>query len=185
MNVVRMLGLPLITALTLPICAQAMEKKNYLGLVYSNATMEAEANFALPMVMIQAGGKFGDYFQLETRFAYSRGDDSQEYARGAYTDVHTVEVTQYIALLGKIHLPVASRLSVYGLAGLNQVQLEETVREKGHAIYRFEKRKDTEATYGVGAWLGITDKLSLNVEYQSMTDDISSRNVGLTYRMKF
>lgn len=184
MNVVRVLGLPLIATLTLPNFAHAMEKKNYLGLVYSNAILEAEANFALPMVMIQAGGKINDYFQLETRFSSSRGD-TQEYASRSRTYVHAVELTRYAALLGKLHLPVASRFSVYGLAGINQVKLEETVRQKGHAIHKMAKQKQTEATYGVGAWLGITENLSLNAEYQRMTDDISSRNVGLTYRMKF
>lgn len=184
MIVMRMLGLSLVAVLTMPICAHAMEKKSYLGLIYSNASLEAETTFALPMVMIQAGGRINDYLQLETRFSSSRGD-TQEYASRSRTYVHSVELTRYAALLGKIHLPVASRFSVYGLAGLNQVKLEETVREKGHAVHRFAKRKKTEVTYGAGAWLGITENLSLNAEYQSMTDDISSRNVGLTYRIKF
>ena len=185
MKPVKLLGITLAAAVAMGASlSHAQEaQKAYAGVSYVNATLDGAATFNMPLLAVQAGMDISDTVQVEARYAFSRGDDTQEYESGSYTYVETVEVTQYWALLAKIHLPVAEGLSVYGILGLNHMTLEGAGHRKNYSSSKFwGEYSETGATFGAGVAYTFNDTISLNAEYQSMVKDVTGLTVGVNYR---
>lgn len=186
MKLVKSLGITVAAALTMSISiAQAQDvQKTYVGLGYSNATLDSGgAEATMPMLMVQVGKDLTDNIQIEARYAFSRGDDTQEYDEDGSTYVDTFEISQYWALIGKVHLPVAEGFSIYGLVGLNHMSLKGVGSEKGYSSNTYSNElKETGAALGVGAQYTFNDTISLSAEYQTMVKDVTGLNLGLNYR---
>lgn len=162
------------------------ENKNYVGIQYgigqyNEDGISQEFN---PSILI---GRFGRYlhpnFSLEGRLGIGLQDDTQFLPElGVSGQDATLELDYILGVYGTGHFNLTDSFSVYGVLGASSV--------KGTAsLPSFPAIKSTEnnssVSYGIGADLGISNNIALNLEYMMYLDkpeyDLSVIGLGIVF----
>ena len=150
----------------------------YAGIQYTSLDLsDSSGDSVSPAAII---GRYGAYinenFSVEGRLGIGAGDDTVDI--GAPFDV-SVELDTLYGVYGVGHMPINASSSVYGVFGFTQAEatasgggLSDTVDDSG-------------MSYGVGADIGISDTIALNLEfmqYMNKSDfDLTGISAGVTF----
>lgn len=169
---------------TAAIAETPSQGETYFGGGFGIADYELDSNVDLDqdLVNARAGYSVTDYIALEGRFGTSLSDDTIS-AGGTTIDVST---DWFAGGYGVINAPISDYLSVYGLAGLNHIEVGLTGNEASSGISANTSLSDTSFSYGVGAEIAVSDSFSAYSEwmhYGEVNDaDLSGLGFGLLYR---
>lgn len=153
----------------------------YLGIGYGVGEYSAEGvpDFNPSGMVVRFGGIFNRYFAIEGRFGVGLEEDTQN-INGV--DV-SVELDTLMGAYGVGHIYFGKSSSVYGLIGISRV--EGTVKAPS-IPGATASDNENDLSYGIGVDVGITQSISLNIEYVSYvtkTDlDLSAIGLGAVIR---
>lgn len=152
--------------------------KTYFGVQYAIGTYSEDGFDDInPTALVGRFGKyFNDNFALEGRLGIGVQDDSINIFG---TDV-SLEIDTMLGIYGIGHLNLNETSSVYGLVGLTRA--EATVSIPG---FGSESNDDTGLSFGVGANIGVSNTVALNVEYTQYLNksdfDFSALSFGAVF----
>ena len=150
----------------------------YTGLQYASGSYNEDGfDEVNPSMLV---GKFGKYindsFAMEGRLAFGVQDDSINYLG---VDI-TLDIDSMIGVYGVGNMDLNDTSSVYGLVGFTRA--EATVSADG---FGSDSSSESGLSFGVGANVGLSDDLSLNVEYMQYLNksdfDLSALSLGVTF----
>ena|SRR5690554_843016 len=151
----------------------ASEGGSYGGFQYALGTYSEDGfDDANPNALVGRYGKFvNDNFAIEGRIGFGIGDDSISTTFG---DI-SIEADTLIGVYGLGHVEINDSSSVYGLLGFTRGEL--TASASGITF----SDDDSGLSYGVGANVGVSDSLALNLEYIQYlsTSDYDFTAIGL------
>ncbi len=174
------LGVTLFLASTLPVIAA--DSPFYLGGQLSSTELKESAlgsseSFDFTTLSVLAGYQFTPFLAAEIRLG--TGVDGESYRELDY--VEELEVTQQRLLLLKGTVPISDAFALYGVAGYGATKFRYTERFTGY--YYSDSETIDGLSWGVGAGLSITPKLSATFEYLQMPSE-SYNEDGFGYKLK-
>ena len=155
----------------------ASEGDQYAGIQYTNLDLsDSSGDSVSPSAIV---GRFGVYINesvsVEGRLGIGAGDDTID--AGPF-DI-AIELDTLYGVYGVGHMPINESASVYGVIGFTQA--EATASAMGFS----ESFDDSGLSYGIGADIGISDTVALNLEfmqYMSKSDfDLTGVSAGVTF----
>jgi len=152
--------------------------KTYFGAQYAIGTYSEDGfDDVNPTALVGRFGKyFNDNFALEGRLGIGIQDDSINIFG---TDV-TLEIDTILGIYGIGHFNLNETSSVYGLLGLTRA--EATVSASG---FGSDSDDETGLSFGVGADIGVSETVALNIEYTQYLNksdfDFSALSFGAVF----
>lgn len=151
--------------------ASAQQSQTQLYGSASYGLLETEVgsvDFDTPTLNLAFGGKFNPNFALEGRLGFGVDEDTESGVE--------VEIDNFMAIYAKPMLPVSDVVTLYGLLGLAETELDTSVGSED----------DDDISYGVGISARLNNGIDLFGEYVSLYDDddveISGINLGASMR---
>ena len=152
----------------------------YIGIQYAigNYSEDGITEDFDPTVLVGRFGKFfNKNFALEGRLGIGLQDDTQHLSQFGFDG--TVEIDTILGVNGVGNANISETSSVYGLIGFSRVEGTAT------ALGFSNSDDDTGLSFGVGADLGISNNVSLNIEYVSYLSksdfDFSTLGFGVVF----
>ena len=118
-----------------------------------------------------------DHVAIEGRLGFDLSDDTQPENPGS----RTIKIDQIAGIYGVGYLPVVSEFSLYGLAGVVNVDVVE--RFVGPNSRDSTMVSETDFSYGIGAEVGFSNDMAAYVEwvhYFEKTDEVTAFEYDLT-----
>jgi len=150
----------------------------YAGIQYSSGAYNEDGFDEVKPTMLV--GKYGKYinsvFSMEGRLGLGLQDDSIKY----FGTELTLDIDSLIGVYGIGNVNLNESSSVYGLIGFTRA--EATVSASG---FGSDSSSESGLSFGVGANLGVSDSVSLNLEYTQYLNksdfDLSAIALGVTF----
>jgi opacity protein-like surface antigen len=147
------------------------EDKNYIGIQYGVGDYSEEGiskSYDPTAYMIRIGRYFSPNFSIEGRLGSGLDDDTQflpEFGPGGL-DV-SLELDTIIGIYGVWHMNLSESSSIYGILGASDV--EGTASVSGFPAAK-DSNSESGYSYGIGADIGVSDNVALNIEYINYLD---------------
>lgn len=163
----------------------ANEGENYFGLQYGYGNYDEDgiSETYEPTMLI---GRFGRFltanFAIEGRLGTGLDDDTHNLPEFGNRDA-TLEIDSMFGIYATAHLNIAKASSIYGVLGVSRIEGTASLPEFPGLE---STEKNSSASYGVGADIGIGDRWALNVEYIRYLDkddfDFDVGSVGASFK---
>ena len=187
MHINKTLPLALVLAgITAP--AFAVEQgETYLGGGFARVTYETdeeiqgdELDFDPTALVGRVGYGVMDNFAIEGRLGTGFSDDSVSRTGNGNVVTITVDIDHISGVYAVSYLPIGNAFSLYSVAGFTSTSVTATVDVNNFTGFE-DSGDDSGFSYGVGAELGITDKVSGYAEWVRYLDDVSGVTAGAKY----
>ena len=166
----------------------AAEGDQYFGLQYSSTTFEFAGEDWEPKVLIARYGKFiDDNFAIEGRLGIGIDSDTLSITNDPIVGNASVEIDidTLIGIYGVGSHNFNENSSIYALIGITNGEATFSAKSSilGNASF---SETETDLSYGVGANIGISNTVGINLEYISYiskTDfDVTAVNLGFVIK---
>ncbi|WP_157809060.1 porin family protein [Spiribacter roseus] len=146
----------------------------YLGGGFSMVSYEEDGlPDAEPTALVgRLGYGVTDNIAIEGRLGFGLNSDDVTVSG---TDLD-LDVDQLAGVYGVAHLPLASRFSLYGLAGFTYGEISASVDSTDLSV----DSDDTDFSYGIGAEFGATETISGYIEWAQYFDESDYEVTGIT-----
>lgn len=159
----------------------------YGGIQYASFDFSADdisEDFSPTGLIGRVGNKINENFAIEGRLGLGLSDDTITATDGIDTASLSIELDTLIGVYGIGHVMLSESSSIYALIGFTQIDAtaSASVTNVGSASASDD---ESDLSYGIGADIGISNNIALNVEYVQYLDKSDFDVSAIAFGVKF